>query len=112
MNFATMKTKHTIQFVDWCPTGFKFGISYKPLAVVPVGKGPEGSVHAERHHCYCRSLGPAQLQVWRGCAHWYVNEGMEEGEFSEAREDMAALEKDYAEVGLNSIEDEEGGKEY
>ena len=32
---ATIKTKCSIQFVDWCPTGFKVGINYQPPTVVP-----------------------------------------------------------------------------
>ena len=36
-SIAQIKTKRSIQFVDWCPTGFKVGINYQPPTVVPGG---------------------------------------------------------------------------
>merc|ERR1712216_797897 len=81
---ATIKTKRTIQSVDWCPTGFKCGINYQPPTVVPGGD----LAKVQRAVCMV-SNSTAVAEVFsrldhkfdlmyakRAFVHWYVGEGM------------------------------------
>ena len=77
---STIKTKRTIQFVDWCPTGFKVGINYQPPTVVPGGD----LAKVQRAVCMLSNT-TAIAEAWarldhkfdlmyakRAFVHWYV----------------------------------------
>ncbi|XP_055914324.1 tubulin alpha-8 chain [Eupeodes corollae] len=113
---SAIKSNRNITFVDWCPTGFKIGINYQAPTVVP------GSELAKTSRAVCMlSNTTAIAEAFtrlnnkydlmyqkRAFVHWYVGEGMEEGEFCEARENLACLERDFEEVSADTNDGEVG----
>jgi len=102
-----LRKKAKCSFVDWCPTGFKVGLNDEPPALVK-----DDDMATSNVNCSMIGNNVAVSRVFsqrvvakfdlmysqRAFVHWFVGEGMEEGEFSEARENIGFLEKDYLDV--------------
>merc|ERR1711997_1248804 len=88
-----LKQNNKISFVEWCPTGFKIGLN-----AVPAKQLDDDKMAAANRNVTMIGNNVAVSRVFterinakydlmyaqRAFVHWYVGEGMEEGEFSEA----------------------------
>jgi len=113
--------KAKLNFVDWCPTGFKIGSNENSIVDWEGDKAVEYPVNCcmiGNNLAISRLFQERLVQPFdiiysqRAYVYHYVKEGMEEGEFSEAREDLGFLEKDYLDVVAGGSDEEAEDEEY
>lgn len=110
-SIALLKEKHSVEFVDWSPTGFKVGINYQKPSC-----RSGGDMAAVNRAVAMLSNTTSIADAWsrlnrkfsllfskKAFVHWYYDESMEEEDFTDARDDLAALECDYHEVASDTL---------
>ncbi|XP_042214379.1 tubulin alpha chain-like isoform X2 [Homarus americanus] len=103
---SAIKLKKSVQFVEWCPTGFKLGINGGRPKVLP------GADLAKMSRSVCMLANTTAFKdAWarvnhkfqlmysrRAFVHWFVGAGLEDSELGIAQENVAQLVNDYQEV--------------
>nr|XP_016936493.2 tubulin alpha chain [Drosophila suzukii] len=105
-----IKRNRSFRFVDWSPTGFKIGVSPMPPYYVPGGDlAPTNracvaiSNNTNIRIAWCRLVNKFdKLYQRRAFVYHYVGEGLEEGNFNEASENICQLVHDYLEVDASA----------
>ncbi|BES93372.1 unnamed protein product [Nesidiocoris tenuis] len=100
---SSIRSKRTLKFVDWSPTGFKIGINSSIPVVVQGGD----LARTMRSVCMLGNT-TAVKEAWsnlnvkyhvmlekKAFVHWYRQEGLLDSEFYEAQDDLLELEQEY-----------------
>ncbi|TDG43774.1 hypothetical protein AWZ03_009806 [Drosophila navojoa] len=113
-----IKRSKSFRFVDWSPTGFKIGVSNMPPVYVPHGDlAPTSracvaiSNNTNIRIAWCRLVNKFdKLYQRRAFVYHYVGEGLEEGNFNEASENICQLVHDYLEVDASAPVSQRGSE--
>lgn len=101
-----LKLSQTVKFVDWSPRGFKLCLNNQIPTIVP-----DSEIAFSERALTMISNSTAIKDCWiplgyrfdllfekRAFIHWFVEEGMEETDFLDARSDLLSLNLDYQQM--------------
>ncbi|ETO22616.1 tubA [Reticulomyxa filosa] len=86
-----LKSNNKVALAEWCPTGFKIGLNEVPAVTLEsddIGAFSKNAIMISNNTGISRVFSKRITQKYdmmysqRAFVHWYVGEGMEEGEFA------------------------------